>query len=57
MRVLPWGTNGLRLVTHRLIGDADVEEAIATIVAVVAASSGPEEDGPPGPGGTGSRER
>ncbi len=41
---LPWGTNGLRLVTHRLIGDAEVEEAIATIAAVVATGAEPGAD-------------
>jgi threonine aldolase len=39
VRTLPWGTNGLRLVTHRLIGDAEVEEASATIAEVVAAGA------------------
>lgn len=44
VRALPWGTNGLRLVTHRLIGDAEVEEAIATIAEVVTAGAEPAAD-------------
>jgi threonine aldolase len=47
VRVLPWGTNGLRLVTHRLIGDAEVEEAIATIARVVTTGTERAVGGPP----------
>ena len=38
VRGLPRGTGGVRLVTHRLISDADVVEAVERIAAVVGAA-------------------
>ena len=35
MRVLERDTSRIRLVTHRLIGDAEVEQAVATVADVV----------------------
>ena len=41
LRVLERDTTRIRLVTHRLIGDAEVERAVATVGDVVARHAAP----------------